>query len=391
VRDPLPPALGGITVLDLSTVGPGTRCARILADYGARVVKVLAPPRRAGVQIEPPVHAYAGGRGFLRARIDLKAPEGRDAFLRLAAGADVVIESFRPGVVARLGIDYEAVRRVNEGVVYCATSGYGQNGPASGFAGHDLDYLAVAGFLHASGRRADGGPALPGATLADGAGGGMHAAIAILAALLRRAATGRGAYLDVAVAEGVLSLMALALDGYLAGAGAPAPGSDLLTGRYACYDVYPAADGRWLAVAAIEPAFWANLCRALGLERWIPHQRDDAVQEAVRADLRRAFATRDRDAWVAELAPANTCVAPVLSAEEVARDTHFAARGAFVEARPARGGSLRQVGAVLAGAAPLTEPVALPDPAATQTDELLRAAGLAAEEIARLRAEGVLA
>ena len=385
------PALGGVTVLDLSTVGPGSRCARILADYGARVVKVGAPPRRAGVQIDAPAHAYAGGRGWLFARIDLKAPEGRDAFLRLAARADVVIESFRPGVVDRLGIGYEAVRAVNPGIVYCSTSGYGQSGPAARHAGHDLDYLAVAGFLHASGRRADGGPALPGATLADGAGGGMHAAIAILAALVRRAAGGEGARLDVSVADGVLSLMALAVDQFLAGGPEPAPGSDLLTGRYACYDVYEARDGRWLAVAAIEPAFWANLCRALGLERWIPHQRDDAVQDAVRRDLAAALRTRDRDAWVAELAPADTCVAPVLSAPELAADAHFAARRAFVEARSPRGARFRQVGAVLAGQATPDEPVALPDPSATQTDALLREAGLAEEEVARLRREGVVA
>ncbi len=338
--------LQGVRVLDLSTVGPAARCARILSDYGATVVKVGAPP---GKQVEPAWWAYAAGRGMKRIRLDLKSDAGREAFLRMVSSCDVVIESFRPGVAARLGIGYEDVRRVNEAIVYCSTSGYGQAGPRASWAGHDLDYLAVAGFLHCGGRRGDGGPALPGATIADAAAGGMHAAIAILAALLRRRATGAGRYLDVAVADGVLQLMALQVDEHLATGAVPGPGSSLLTGRYACYDVYAAADGRWLALAAIEPAFWANLCRALGLERWIPHQLDDERQDEIREALRRVFAGKDRDAWVAELGPSNTCVAPVHSVPELVADAQLAARGAFVEAEHPERGRFRQVGPLLAG------------------------------------------
>jgi alpha-methylacyl-CoA racemase len=334
-------ALDGIRVLDLSTVGPGPRCTRILADYGAAVLKIGAP--RAGLQIEPAAWAYGGGRGWQHVRIDLKSEGGRQEFLALAREADVVLESFRPGVVDRLGIGFEAVRAINPRLIYCSTTGYGQTGPASKWAGHDLDYLAMGGFLHMSGRRADGGPALPGATIADSAAGGMQAALAILAALLRRAKTGTGEYLDVSVADGVLSLMALAIEEHLATGAEPGPGRDLLTGRYACYDVYRARDGKWLAVGAIEPHFWANLCRALGCEQWIAHQTDDAAQEKVRADLRAAFARRDRDAWVEALAGADTCVAPVYEVSELVRDPHFAARGAFA------GGKL---GPVLAGQRP---------------------------------------
>jgi alpha-methylacyl-CoA racemase len=389
----MPPAphLDGVTVLDLSSVGPAARCARILADYGATVIKVGPPPRRREAQIEPPFFAYGGGRGMRRLRVDLKAPEGRAAFLRLAARAQVLIESFRPGVAARMGIGYEDVRRVNARIVYCSTSGYGQTGPRAGWAGHDLNYLAAGGYLGCSGRRADGGPALPGATIADGAGGGMQAAIAILAALLRSAASARGTYLDVSVTEGVLSLMALHVDRYLATGEVPGPGSDLLTGRYACYDVYPARDGKWLAVGAIEPAFWANLCRALGLERWIPHQTDDARQDEIRADLRRALAARDRDEWVAELGPRDTCVSAVYAIPELVGDPQLATRHVLVEARHARHGTFRQLGPLLAGIdrAPAVHP--LPDAAATDTDALLASAGLGAEEIAALRREGIVA
>lgn len=149
-----PPALRDVTVLDLSTVGPGTRCARILADYGARIIKIGVPPRHAGLQIEPAWWAYGAGRGWLRARIDLKAPSGREAFFALAGRADVVIESFRPGVATRLGVDFDAVAARNPRIVYCSTTGYGQDGPRAQWAGHDLDYLAVGGYLSCS----DAGP-----------------------------------------------------------------------------------------------------------------------------------------------------------------------------------------------------------------------------------------
>jgi len=383
-------ALQGITVLDFSTVGPAARCSRVLADYGAEVVKVGAPPKRAGVQIEPPHHAYSGLRGMKRIRLDLKSDEGREVFLRLAAGADVVIESFRPGVVDRLGVGYAAVRARNEAIVYCSTSGYGQDGPRAGWAGHDLNYLAVAGFLHTGGRRADGGPPLPGATIADSAGGGLHAVVAILAALLRRGSTGKGGYLDVSVADGVLQLMSLTVDQHLATGEDIGPGHDVLTGRYACYDTYEAADGRWLAVGAIEPAFWANLCRATGLERWIPHQTDDACQDEIRADLRDVFRAKTRDAWVEELAPNDTCVAPVQTIDEVARDPQYAARGAIAEAEHALRGRFRQVAPVLAGMHRGSGPPRV-EPGRIHTDEVLRAAGFAAAEIEALRDAGAVA
>ena len=386
-----PPALDGITVLDFSTVGPAARCARILADYGARVVKVGAPPKRSGAQIEPPHYAYSAQRGMKRTRIDLKATDGRAAFLKLAAEADVILESFRPGVVDRLGIGYEDVRRINPRIVYCSTSGYGQDGPHARWAGHDLNYLAVAGFLDCSGRRGDGGPPIPGATLADSAGGGMHAAIAILAALMRRDRGGAGEYLDVSVADGVLSMMSLVVDEHLATGAEPGPGHDILTGRYACYDVYRAGDGKWLSVAAIEPAFYANLCRALGLEEWIPHQTDDARQDEIRRAFRTAFEGRDRDAWIADLAPADTCVAPVNTIAELVRDPHFESRGAFAEAVHDRHGSFRQLSPILAGMPRSGGPIEVPDTSVTDTDGLLRDAGLSEEEIARMRREGVVA
>jgi alpha-methylacyl-CoA racemase len=242
-----------------------------------------------------------------------------------------------------------------------------------------------------SGRREDGGPALPGASIADAAAGGMHAAIAILAALLRRARTGRGEFLDVSVAEGVLSLMALLVDEHLATGADPGPGHDVLSGRFACYGVYGTRDRKWLAVAAIEAAFWGNLCRALGLERWIAHQYDDAQQERIRADLTAAFQARDRDAWVAELAPADTCVAPVLAVSELAQAPQFVARGVIGEVESPQHGRFRQLAPVLAGAARNDGIAQLRGAEASDAEPLLRAAGYAAAEIEALLAAGTVA
>ncbi len=359
--------LQGITVLDLASVGPAARASRWLADLGADVIKVAPVPSREGAQIVPPAHSYSAHRGMHRIQVDLKSPDGVDVFLRLAERAHVVIESFRPGVAARLGIGYETVKARNPTIVFCSTSGYGQTGPRAQWAGHDLNYLAVSGFLATSGE-----PVLPGATIADSAGGGMHAVVSILAALVE----GKGAWLDVSVADGMLALMALGVDEYLATGELP---HNILTGRYACYGIYPTGDGKWLTVAAIEPRFWANLCERVGLPQWADRQLDDAVQDQIRADLERVVRTRPRDAWVADLAPNDTCVAPVLRIDEVVDDEQYLARGAVVT-----NGTLRQVGTLLAGAGP-----AAPVPEqATDTDDILRALGI---DPAPLRAAGAVA
>ena len=383
------PLLEGVTVLVLASVGPAARAARWLADWGATVVEVGPIPRDRDLQITPPAHAYAAHRGMRRIMVDLQAENGRDAFLRLAAKADVVIESFRPGVVDRLGVGYEAVRVLNPGIVYCSTTGYGQTGPRSSWAGHDLNYLAVGGYLHCSGRDERGGPALPGATIADSAAGGLHAVAAVCAALVARAATGEGAHLDVSVADGVLALMSLVIDEHLAEGVQPGPREGLLTGRYAWYDLYQAGDGGWLAVAAIEPKFFANLCHILGCEQWIDRQYNDDV-ETMRADFTAAFASRSRDDWVAELAPADACVSPVLDVPGVVADGQYGARGAFVEVAHPTSGRLRQVGAPLARQ---VDPVVLeiPDWTATATEELLDEVGVAPDTVTAWRTEGVIA
>ena len=389
--------LAGVVVLDLASVGPAARCTRVLADYGATVVKVGAVPGRGADPLHPPFYAYSGARHLQHAAFDLKDADGRAAFLELVRGADVVVESFRPGVVDRLGVGFDVLHSVNPRVILCSTTGYGQDGPRAAWAGHDINYLAVGGYLASTEPGADGGPPVSGATIADAAGGGMHAAMAIMAALIGRGTEGPGIHLDVSIADGVLWLTSLAVDEYLA-TGAPVGfGHSIITGRYACYDSYQCADGKWLAVGAIEPKFFANLCRLLGLDRWIGSERDDVAQVAIRGDFATVFATRDRDAWVAELAAADTCVSPVLTASELVDDEQYMARGAIVDAHlPGGGGgsgpaSFRQVGPVLAGMPGVGQPVTAGDASWSDTDELLAAAGIPAERIAELRTKGVVA
>jgi alpha-methylacyl-CoA racemase len=375
--------LAGVQVLDLSAVGPGSRCTAALRDLGASVTKIGA--LRSEKRPEPRFFAYGGLRGMRRVRIDLRADRGRSTFLGLVRAADVVVESFRPGVAERLGVGYEQAQAANAGIVYCSVTGYGQVGPSASFAGHDLNYLATGGYLGTQGRRADGGPAMPGATIADAAAGGLHAALAIAAALYQRATGGSGCFLDVSTADGVLHLMSLFVDEYLATGVEVGPGSALLTGGFACYDLYAAGDGKWLAVAAIEPAFFANLCRELGLVEWAAAQYDESKQDELRTVLRDAFATRGRDEWVQALAHLDTCVAAVRSVAEVAD----AAEHLVVQVTDPQAGSFRQLGPVLAGTARPAEPVVLPG-TETHVEAVLADAGFSADDIAGLVAEGVV-
>lgn len=384
-------ALDGARVLDLASVGPGARASRILADYGAEVVKVGAVPRAGAVQITPPFYAYSGDRGMRRARFDLKSDEGRGAFVDLAATADVLIESFRPGVVDRLGIGPDHLRARNPGLVYCSTSGFGQTGPRAAWAGHDVNYLGVSGFLDCTGRQGDGRPALPGATVADIAAGGMQAAMAVMAALLRRERTGTGEHLDVSIADGAFAMMSLYVDEYLATGTEPGPGHYILTGRYACYDTYTCADGRHVAVGAIEPAFWRNLVRLLGLEQYADAQMDDDRQDEIRAAMAVVFATRTRDEWVAELGPADTCVSEVSSVAEAVEDVQYSARRVVVDAVHDDEGAFRQTAPVWAGTVPPDGPYRVRDGTVTDTAELLRSVGVAPERVDELADAGVIA
>jgi len=364
---------------------------RILADYGASVWMVDRVASSDPGAWEVPFYAYGGGRWWRRAELDLRDPDGRDAFLVACGRADVVIDGFRPGVADRLGVGAGAAREHNPGLIWCSASGFGADGPYASWAGHDINFCGLSGFTALSQRRADGAPPLTGASIADAAGGGMHAAIAVLAALVDRGRTGSGAVLDCSATEGMVAIMALAIDEHLAAGDEPGhPGGGLLSGEFACYDHYEASDGGWIALGAIEPRFFRNLCEATGLDHLVADQYEPAAQPVIRAELAALFLRSTRDEWVATLGPLDTCVTPVLDPGEVVSDAHLAHRSVTMVVDHEIHGRHRQVGPVLGGTRVAEGPLAVPDRSRSETGELLQACGMDPAAVDRLATRGVI-
>jgi alpha-methylacyl-CoA racemase len=342
-------ALAGIRVLDLSRLLPGPFLTMVLADLGADVVKVEDPRVGDYLRAFPPAKGGVAGRflavnrGKRSLALDLKDATGRDTFLRLVERADVVVESFRPGVMDKLGLPYATLAERNPALVMCSISGYGQTGPYAHRAGHDLDYIALAGVL-AMGGPAGGAPVMPGVQIADLAGGALWGATAILAALVGRHRTGKGAHLDISMAEGALALLAAELGNLDCGAH-PTRGVETLNGGLACYGVYRTADDRYLAVGALEPKFWIALNQAIGRAPNVAELvGKPAEQERVRAELAAIFATRSAAEWHAHLAAHDCCVEVVLEPDELAEHPLHQARGVFFTIDGGEGvGPIRQV------------------------------------------------
>ena len=385
--------LAGLRVLDLTRLLPGPFATLVLADLGADVVKVEAPDEGDPLRWLPPLAGAQSGafhalnRNKRSLALDLKRAAGRDAFLRLARGADVVVESFRPGVLARLGLGWERLHALNPRLVLCSITGYGQEGPAALRAGHDLDYAATAGLLGLNGP--PDAPVPLAAPVADVAGGAWPAVAGILSALLGRGRDGEGTWVDVAMAEGALSLLALPLAMAWSGGAPPARGAGPLTGGSPTYGLYRTRDGRFVALAALEPKFFATFCAAVGRPELAPRQREGG--EGLRAELAAIFAGRTRDEWAAFAEAHDACLAPVLEGDEPRRDPQLRARGAFVQVEtPWEGRAMPGLASPvrLAGA----EAPRRPAPRLGEHGEaVLREHGFTASEIAALRAEGALA
>jgi alpha-methylacyl-CoA racemase len=262
--------LSGIRILDLSRLLPGAYASQMLADFGADVIKIEEPGGGDYTRFLPPYSAGGMGVFFLAINrnkrsmtLNLKAAEGREIFLHLVKRADVLLESFRPGVLARLGLDYEQLKEINPRLIYCAISGYGQDGPYRLRAGHDLNYAGYAGLLHYN-RGPNGEPAMPATQLGDLVGGSFMAVIGIMAALLGRGQTGEGQIVDVAMTEGVMALLPLISAIYLNTGEAPGPGMSSLDGGLPCYNIYETQDGKYLTLAALEYKFWHTFCERIG-------------------------------------------------------------------------------------------------------------------------------
>jgi alpha-methylacyl-CoA racemase len=334
-------ALDGIRVLDLTRLAPGPYATMLLADHGADVIAV-EPISREPEDERAAAH-FTLGRNKRSICIDLKHPDGLAVFRKLALGADVVIEGFRPGVAERLGVGYDALARDNPRLVYCSLSGYGQAGPYAKHAGHDLDYIAIGGALGMVGRP-ESRPAIPVNLVADYAAGGLMATFAIVSALFARERTGKGQAIDVAMSDGVLSLLAKLAGQYFERGTVPEPGAHRINGGAPYYDVYKCGDGKHLAVGALEPRFFENLCRALGVPELAPLHGDEARAGELREKLAAIFVERGRDEWFARLRDADACVAPVYSLDEALADPHHRAREMVVTREHPRLGPLTEVG-----------------------------------------------
>jgi alpha-methylacyl-CoA racemase len=326
--------LDGIKVVEMTRQGPGPFCAMVLGDLGAEVIRVEEP---GSGSVDPDKNAFnALNRNKRSIILDLKQASGREALHRLASQSDVFIEGFRPGVVKRLDCDYETLNKINPRLVYCSISGYGQDGPYKNVGGHDLNYIAMTGALSLF-AHPGGPPIVPPNVMADFAGGGLYAAVTILAALMARIQTGGGQYLDIALSDGVLYLLTNIATRYFRDGFVPGPGKWDLNGGSPAYAVYECKDGKYMSICCGDPRFWESLCGAVGCDDLVGAMKDRSQDEHTKAVLAEAFKQRTRDEWWAILEPINTmAAAPVLDLGEALEGVHTRHRGLVYDDGPVR-------------------------------------------------------
>jgi crotonobetainyl-CoA:carnitine CoA-transferase CaiB-like acyl-CoA transferase len=318
-------ALSGITVLDLSRLLPGPFCSMILADHGARVISVEDKRFMADDFFITTVN-----RNKEHMSLNLKTTEGKEIFFRLVKKTDIFLEGFRPGVVHRLGIDYDTVRNINPKIIYCSITGYGQTGPYRNRAGHDVNYLGYSGVLDLMGEP-DRPPSIPGVQIADIAGGGMNAAIGVLLALLARERTGKGQYIDISMTDGMLGLLPLTLFFQQRTGEVPRRGESILSHRYAFYNTYETSDGRHISIGAVENRFWKKLCEHMGVPEYTTLQYDENRREEILDFMRTSFKSKTLAEWETELADLDVCWGKIQNLDEVLNDPLFRARGMVVD------------------------------------------------------------
>jgi crotonobetainyl-CoA:carnitine CoA-transferase CaiB-like acyl-CoA transferase len=401
--------LNGIRVLDLSRLLPGGFCSLLLADFGAEVLKVedtgqgdyirWAPPYYDGAEETAKSSLFLSlNRNKRSIRIDLKSEAGREVLLRLVREYDVVLESFRPGVLDRLGVGYERMRELNPGIVYCAITGYGQTGPKRDASGHDMNYLGLIGLLGLSGE-ADGVGGYPiqsEGQIADIGGGALMAAFGIMAALRERDGSsshhgsGEGQFVDVSMADGALSWLAMVAGRYFADGAVPKRGEQMLAGALICYRPYECADG-WVTLGALEPKFWQAWCRGVERDDLIEKQFEKPGSDAHK-QVALIFLSRTRGEWEQFASENDCCLEPVLDLDEALASALVREREMVVELhQPGVQGAVRQLGIpVKLGRTP-GDHDRLPGPALGEhTEEVLRAVGYGDEEIARLIEQGAV-
>jgi alpha-methylacyl-CoA racemase len=386
--------LQGLTVLDLTRLLPGGFCSLLLADFGADVIKVEDTGAGDYVRWSPPYYEGAEqtargalflalNRGKRSIRVDLKDEQGKAVLLRLARDADVLLESFRPGVLDRLGVGYERLSHENPRLVYCAITGYGQDGPNRDRSGHDMNYLGLNGILGLTGEE-DGPPVQAAGQIADIGGGALTGALGVLIALQERQRSGQGQLIDCSMFDGALSWLALVAAEAFAGSGTPRRGHLQLAGSLTCYRPYRCADG-YVTLGALEPKFWSEFCLGVGREDLLDHAFDPPGSEA-HAAVAEIFQTRTREQWRQFASEHDCCLEPVLDLDEVLESQLVAARDMVVSlAQPGVDGPVKLLGTPIKLSRTPADPTRAPGPALGEhTDEVLSAAGFTLAEIAAL-------
>jgi alpha-methylacyl-CoA racemase len=394
--------LSDVRVLDLTRLLPGGFCSLLLADLGAEVLKVEDTGMGDYIRWATPYYGteaeqelgtrsalyLALNRGKRSIRLDLKSDAGREVLLRLIESHDVVLDGFRPGVLDRLGVGYERMREANPRIVYCAITGYGQDGPYTQRAGHDMNYLGLIGLLGLTGSQ-DGPPVQSGGQIADIGGGAQMAAFGVLAALHERERSGIGQMVDVSMADGALSWLALVAGRYFCDGEVPRRGEQQLAGGLICYFPYEVADG-WVSCGALEPKFWAALCNGVDRPDLIEKQFEAPGSDAWH-EIAEIFRSRTRDEWLAFNDEHDCCIEPVLDIDEALDSDLVREREMVVEVEQPRLGRVKQIGAPVKLSRTPADPTR-PAPAfGEHTDEVLREAGYSAEEIASMREAGAVA
>ncbi|MGD8644983.1 MAG: CaiB/BaiF CoA-transferase family protein [Desulfobacterales bacterium] len=377
-------ALSGITVIDLSRLLPGPYCSMVLADHGARVIAVEDKRFLADELFFNLIN-----RNKEHMSLNLKTEKGKEIFFRLIQNADVLLEGFRPGVVDRLGVGYETVQKVNPKIIYCSITGYGQSGPFRDRAGHDANYLGYAGVLDLIGE-ADRPPSIPGVPIADMAGGSMNAAIGILLALFARQNTGKGQYIDISMTDGMVAFLPTAMFFRQLTGQEPVRADGLFSHRYACYNTYETADGRFLSIGAVEKRFWRQLCDLLGVPDYAELQYDDQHRIEIIDFMRQAFKQKTLDEWNLVFGDKDICWGRVQSLSEVLEDPLFRQREMVVEIKGNDGKTSKALGVPVklsdTPGAVRTPPVEFGE----STSDILQELGYTPNEIKKFAEEGVV-
>jgi crotonobetainyl-CoA:carnitine CoA-transferase CaiB-like acyl-CoA transferase len=388
--------LAGIRVLDLSRLLPGPYCSLMLGDLGAEVLKIEDPEQGDYTRWwGPRIHRQGAfflmvNRNKKSMKLNLKTDMGKEIFLRLVRQHDVLLEGFRPGVMERLGLGFETLREENPGLIYCAITGYGYTGPYRERAGHDLNYLSLAGVLSTIGPKG-GPPVIPGVQIADLGGGAMTAALGILAAYIARQKTGKGQFIDIAMLDGSFSWLPVPLAKTLADGEDLVPGNSFLTGGYACYRVYETKEGCYMGLAALEPQFWKNFCETVGRRDLIACQFSEGERQTqLIAEVSEIFKGKTKAQWVELLETADCCCEPVNSVSEALADPQLLARDMILEVEHPTIGRIKQTGIALKFSETPGEITLAPPGHGEHTIEMLEALGFEGREIKEMEEKGII-